>query len=35
MPLLVAAGAACGAAASRPYSEALGGVARVSAFEWR
>jgi hypothetical protein len=35
MPLLVAAGAGLGAAAVRPYSEALGGVARVSSFEWR
>ena len=35
MPLLVAAGAGLGAAAVRPYSEALGGVVRVSSFEWR
>ena len=35
MPLLLAAGAGLGAAAVRPYNEALGGVARVSAFEWR
>ena len=35
MPLLVAAGAGLGAAAVRPYSEALGGVAHVSAFAWQ
>ena len=35
LPVLVAAAAAEGAPAERPYTEALGDGARVSAYEWR
>jgi hypothetical protein len=31
----VAAAAAAGSAATRPFTDALAGAARVSAYEWR